>query len=350
MKLARGRIQFKTKFSNEISSFESGYINLSNKFDTSDPTDRILGQMKNLLVAPSSLAKSRSLIPLCTQQTGQEYFGLKRLTVACGFWRLCVFVGLLVCLLSSPHDLALIHLLPDLSSCLCPAFACHDVKALCWRILFLGVVSLYVPLFFGDSWSDNKIIRKKQRKGWPCECIGSRARLQLGRSNGQNWLRVTQVHMFHTGSSFSLYSGLNHEWIETFLIISGFWLDSASILVLIGSIYLKWWTVHSWAGSETSDGPWICIMCIRCIRCCIHQRRTCKWLLRTSYVFQWKKRPASMLPSTTTFQATKQLIRAELSDFKTKSEHSKCIKWYQVICNCLKSIKSIKSYKIYVTY
>ena len=151
MKLARGRIQFKTKFSNEISSFESGYINLSNKFDTSDPTDRILGQMKNLLVAPSSLAKSRSLIPLCTQQTGQEYFGLKRLTVACGFWRLCVFVGLLVCLLSSPHDLALIHLLPDLSSCLCPAFACHDVKALCWRILFLGVVSLYVPLFFGDS-------------------------------------------------------------------------------------------------------------------------------------------------------------------------------------------------------
>lgn len=163
--------------------------------------------------------------------------------------------------------------------------------------------------FFGDSWSDNKIIRKKQRKGWPCECIGSRARLQLGRSNGQNWLRVTQVHMFHTGSSFTLYSGLNHEWIETFLI-SGFWLDSASILVLIGSIYLKWWTVHSWAGSETSDGPWICIMCIRCIRCCIHQQRTCKWLLRTSYVFQWKKRSASMLPSTTTFQATKQLIRA----------------------------------------
>ena len=84
------QIQFKTKFSNEISSFESGYINLSNKFDTSDPTDRILGQIKNLLVAPSSLAKSRSLIPLCTQQTGQEYFALKRLTVACGFWRLCV--------------------------------------------------------------------------------------------------------------------------------------------------------------------------------------------------------------------------------------------------------------------
>lgn len=216
MKLARSRIQFKTKFLNEISTFESGYINLSNKFDPSDPTDRILGQIKNLLVlvAPSSLAKSRSLILLCTQQTGQEYFALKRLTAACRFWRLCVcvcaFVGLLVSLLSSPHDLALIHLLPHLSSCLCPILTCNDVKALCWRILFLGVVSLYFPLFCLVI-HDNKIIRKKQRKGWLCECIGSRARLQLGRSNGQNWLRVTQAHMFHTGSSFTLYSGLNQQ-------------------------------------------------------------------------------------------------------------------------------------------